>query len=327
MKLERGKRNSDEYGLMPAVKVLGVIALIITIYMVYRAYVSDQKLFSISLLALLAGLLFETLRIAGNWRKVMGIFIAAYFFSLLSLLPGRREKSYVFENHLQAMPYALIIFFSLLFIGFYKDKITAKLTEGITLLQSISSVYWVIDYGFLSFRNWFVIILLLLVFLFSVFSLVNALTTIRLSTPVQLTLSIWSTIIMLTLGVDNIIHLYNHPDPENAVHFSEGFYTGLQYFLLGVSAVYVLQNFLLLAAFIPGRNSRYSGAFRENKQEHIARYSEEQVTALHALFCMAYAGTLYWLNYTYDLLPRNTMIWLVFFSFTLLTQTGRLSRL
>jgi hypothetical protein len=266
---------------------------------------------------LFSGLLFESFRVSDNWKTVIAIFVGSYFFSLLSFLPGKQEKYYNFEDHIQNWPYFLLFFFALAFAIFHKDRVTAKLTEGITLLLSASFIYWTIDYGFTNYNNWFAILLLSIAFLFTAFSILNALTNLRLSKGVRLTLSIWSTIILFAFAIDNIIRVFSNPDIEIS-YISDGLYIGLQYFLLGVSAVYIMQNYMLLAAFLPSKSGNYRNDLKENKKDHIDRYSDQQVSTGHSVFCILYAGTLYWLNYTYQILPRHTMIWLVIMAFPLI---------
>jgi hypothetical protein len=313
----RTKRKSAGFDLTPVVAIIGIIGLTLTIYIAYRTSLSDRKLFSISLLALFGGLLFESFRISDSWKTVIAIFIGSYFFSLLSFLPGKREQHYNFENHIQNWPYFLLFFFALAFAIFHKDRVTAKLTEGITLLLSLSFIYWTIDYGFTNYHNWFAISLLSITFLFTAFSILNALTNLHLSKGVRLTLSIWSTIILLAFAIDNIIRVFSNPDIESK-YISDGLYIGLQYFLLGVSAVYIMQNYILLSAFLPSKHGNYRNDLRENKKDHIDRYSDQQVSIGHSFFCIGYTGTIYWLNYTYQILPRHTMIWLVIVTFPLI---------
>jgi hypothetical protein len=311
------KRKSAGLDLTPVVAIIGVIGLALTIYITYRTSLSDRKLFSISLLALFGGLLFESFRVSDNRKSVIAIFVGSYFFSLISFLPGKREQHYNFENHIQNWPYFLLFFFALAFAVFHKDRVTAKLTEGITLLLSLSFIYWTIDYGFTNYQNWFAISLLSITFLFSVFSILNALTNLHLSKGVRLTLSIWSTIILFAFAIDNIIRVFSNPDIEST-YLSDGLYIGLQYFLLGVSAVYIMQNCILLSAFLPSKNGNYRNDLRENTKDHIDRYSDQQVSIGHSLFCILYAVTIYWVNYTYQILPRHTMIWLVIVTFPLI---------
>jgi hypothetical protein len=311
----KAKKKSTGFDLTPFVIVVGILGIVLTICIGYRAAISDRKLFSVSLIALFGGLLFESFRIADNWKNVVYQFIGTYFFSLLCFLPGKNERNYNLENHIKFWPYYFLFFFALYFAIFNKDKVTAKLTEGVTLLLSISIIYWSIDYGFVNYHNWFTITLVAIAFIFCAFSILNALTTIQLTKTVRLTLSIWSSIIMFAFAIDNIIRVFKSQDIESTEHLSQGIYIGLQYFLLGVSAVYIMQNFILLTGFLPSKNGNYRRDLQENKKAHINRFSDKQVLVGHSLFCILYASTFYVLNYKYQILPRHTMIWLVFFTF------------
>jgi hypothetical protein len=312
------KIKSAGFNLTPFVLVLALIALVLTIYIGYKASISSRKLFSISLLALFGGLLFESFRISDNWKNVIYIFIGTYCFSLISFLPGKREYNYNLENHIEMWPYVFIFFFSLAFALFNKNKVTLKLTEGITLLQSISLIYWAIDYGFTNYYNWASIILLSIGFIFSAFSFLHAFTYIKLTKTTRLTLSIWSSVIMLSFALDNIIRVFSNQDIESSKYLSLGLYIGLQYFLLGVSAVYIMQNFILLTEFLPSKNGNYRDDLKENKKAHIDRFADKQVLIKHSFFCILYASIIYVVNYKYQILPRHSTIWLVFLTFPLL---------
>lgn len=300
--------------------LLGGVSLGLTLYIGYRASVNGINLFSVSLLALFAGLFFESFRVSKDRITLLSIFMTAYLFSFFSFLPGKNESYYNFDSRIEIWPYVLIFFFALGFVLFHKDKVTAKLTEGLTLLQSLSLVYWTLDYGFTDYENGFTLSLLAPVFLFTAFALLNALTYFHLSATTRLALSIGSSIIMLAFAIDNILRVFNHPEIESVSFLSEGFFIGLQYFLLGVSAVYVMQNVLLLIAFLPRKNESYRDVLDEAQKEHLDRYSDQQVFAGHSLLCILYAVLFYGLNYRYQLLPRHTMIWFVFLTFPLLLQ-------
>lgn len=320
------KRKSAGFDLTPIVIIFGVLGFVLTIYIGYRASISERKLFSVSLIALFAGLLFESFRVSDSWKTVIFIFIGAYCFSLFSFLPGKREHNYNFENHIEFWPYYFIFIFALFFAIFNKDKVTARLTEGITLLQSISLIYWTIDYGFTNYHNWFSITILTITFILSAFSILNALTYIQLTKTIRLTLSIWSSIIMFAFAIDNIIRVFSNQDIENSQYLSQGLYIGLQYFLLGVSAVYIMQNFILLTEFLPSKNGNYKRDLKENKKNHIDRFSDKQVLIIHSLLCILFATTLYYLNFKYQILPRHTMIWLVFLTFPIIVYlTNRIN--
>jgi hypothetical protein len=308
------RKKSARFDLMTIVIVIGVIGLILTLYIGYRASISDRKIFSVSLLALFAGLLFESIRVSGSWKTVAGIFAGTYLFSLTAFLPGKREEVYNFENHIEMWPYFFLLIFAIFFGIAYKDRVTAKLTEGVTLLLSLSLVYWTVDYGFTNYHNWFAYSLVTISFSMTVFSIINALTNLHLSRTTRLTLSVWSTVIMFAFAVDNIFRVFDNPDIEST-YFSYGLYIGLQFCLLGVSAVYVMQNYMLLAAFLPSKNGNYRRDLKENKKDHIDRFSDEQVFTGHSILCILYTVTFYGLNYKYQVLPRHTMIWIVFLTF------------
>lgn len=300
--------------------ILGIAAIALTIYFGYRASLSERKLFSVSLIALFGGLLYEIFRVSKSWENIVPVFLGSYFFSLIAFSPGKREYVYILENHIQNWPYVFIFFFAIMYAGFYKDTLTVRLTEGMTLLLSISLIYWFIDYGFSNFYNWFVITLMSLAFLLSTFSIINAFTTIKLTKSNRLTLSIWSSIVMFAFAIDNVIRVFNNQDIETTKYLSQQIYIGLQYFLLGVSAIYIVRNYVLLEAFIPNRNGDYINDVKENIKDHIERYSDMQVNFWDSMFCVLYAGTIYVLNYNYHILPRHTMIWLVFVTFPLILE-------
>ena len=205
--------------------------------------------------------------------------------------------------------------------AFNKEKTTAKVTEGITLIQSLSLIYLIIDYNLKDSENWFLKIILVIAILFSLFSIFHSLTYLKLSKTVRLTLSVWSTIIMFAFAIINIYNVYQNEEIENSKYISQGLYIVLQYFLLGVSAIYIAQNYMLLVGFLPSRNGNYKNELTENKKDHLERFSENQVNIKDSIFCILYAIIIYGLNFKYNFLPSLTMIWLVFFTFPLILNT------
>jgi hypothetical protein len=212
-----------------------------------------------------------------------------------------------------------------------EDRVTPQLTEGITLLQSMAVVYWVIDFGLLSTDSVRLRILMLVGLMFSLYSLFHALTHAVLSRAARLTLSIWSSVIMLLFAVDNIYAVHQNKQIEQVADLSQGLHIGLEFFLLGVSAIYVVQNALMLFRFLPASgkffNKEYLAELQQLKEAHVKRYSEQQVHALDSLFCVVVSGTAFALNYYYRILPKNLAIWTVFVSFPLILACyARLSR-
>ncbi len=234
--------------------VIGLLGLALTTYVAMRIEESGRRLIPISVIAIIAGVLFEGRRLSDKWSTLLLTALGSFIFSFLVFLPGRGEHDYNFENHIEMWPYWFVIIFAIGSIALHGKKVTPKLTEGITLLQSIAVVYWVVDHGFLASSNLIFKSLMVIGLLFSLYSAFHAFTYTILSRSIRLTLSIWSTLIMVLFAYDNIYRVYQNEKIENTTELIQGIYIGLQFFLLGVCCIYMVQSFLMLMGFLPGRD-------------------------------------------------------------------------
>jgi len=318
------ERNKNVGGnpLSRGAVILGVLGIGLTIYLGYLVSKSTHSIFSMSMLAIFAGLLFESFRIYDKWKHVVYTFIGAFLLSILISVPknGRYD-----EDTMTIWPYIFIFCFSIITAIVNQEKVTAKLTEGITLVQSISMIYWILDYGLFRTDHWIFILILIFVIVFSAFSIFHAFTLFELSKSARLTLSIWSAIIMVVFAVDNILMVYQNGDIESSENFALGFLSGVEYFLLGVSSIYLTQDIILIMGFIPGKNGNYRQDLADLKKNHITRYSKYQFDIGQSLICLTYAIALYGLNYKFGFLPRYTMIWVVFLLFPLVLKMMQIS--
>ncbi|RXM53578.1 hypothetical protein BOQ64_04295 [Chryseobacterium sp. CH25] len=108
---------------------------------------------------------------------------------------------------------------------------------------------------------------------------------VKLSKLNRLILSIWSTIIVFVIGVDNFIDLMNYGS-FNHHGFSDTFKMAIQYFLFGMSSIYLVQNFFLLLLLVPSKEDKDDILFYENIRDHYGRYSESQVKRLFSIFAL-----------------------------------------
>lgn len=303
---------------------LALIIIGISAYAFFRIYSSERKLIPISVVAIIAGVMFEGRRLSEKWSTFLWTTLGAFVFSFLCFLPDKRETNYNLENHLEIWPYWYAIIFAIFSICANYDKVIPRLTEGITLLQSIAIIYWVIDYGFLSTGSVILQSLMVIGLLYSIFALLHAFTYSNLSRTNRLALSIWSSLIMLLFALDNIYRVYQNEEIEYAINNTNAFYIGLQFFLLGASSIYIIQNALMIFGFLPGKGSFFNSAyFREInqlKEDHVQRYSDDQVYIGHSIICLIFAVTVFGLNYYYQILPRHIAIWFVFITFPLLLR-------
>ena len=244
--------------IQKALKLVAILMLFLIVYLGYRVHASGRRLIPISVLAVIAGVLFEGKRLSGKWTPFLWIAMGSFVFSMLAFLPAKSETSYNFENHIQMFPYWFIILFAIFSIIFYRDKVVPKLTEGITLLQSMAILYWITDYGLLSSTSILLKAIIGVGLLFSFYAVLNAFTHIRLSPTNRLILSVWSSVVMLLFAIENVYGVLQNEQIENTAGLTDGFYIGLQFFLLGVSCIYIIQNVIMVMGFLPGKKTFFN---------------------------------------------------------------------
>jgi hypothetical protein len=293
---------------------IGALALLL-LFIYFRANTPGNHLIPVSVVAIIAGVFLEGVLISTNIWQFVQMFVLSFAGSFIAFIPGKREHYYDAEKHIRWWPYYFIAIFAIVIITLHKKKIIRQLTEGVTLLQSAAVLYWICNYGFLAVPA---IITVPFVVPFLLYALYHAFTYKPLSPGARLSLSIWSSFIMLFFAADHIYRVCQNNSIENSSLLS-GYYIGLQYFLLGVSLIYSLQNLIMLMGFIPGKNrffnEKYFEDLRELKQDHIDRYSDEQVHIHHAAYCLLFAYFAFGLNYYFDVLPAHMAIWIVFLVF------------
>lgn len=309
------KRKSAGINLMPFFVCLSVFAIAFTLFIIYKITISERRFFSISLIALLSGVLIESYRVSKNWKIVFFKFIGAYVLSFIAFIPGKREINYEIDSHIEYWFYTIVVAYIIISTIFLSDKITQKLSEGVTLILSLSLIYWVLDYGFINIDFIIVKVFLVIGLLFAIYSVFHSLLYITLTRTSRLVLSVWSSIIILAFAVDNIFRVFTNKNIEDSEYFTEGIYIGIQYFLLGISAIYILQNYFFLTDLLPSKNGNYKKDLILAKKAHIKRFSDSQVSKRNSFICILYCFCFYFFNSYYDLLPRHTMIWLVIFTF------------
>lgn len=313
------KNKSFSLDFIAIAALIGILLLSLTFYFIKKNNESDKSLIPISAVALILGLIYEYKKICEKWHLVILNTIVSYVLSFLAFLPGKREQPYILENHIEAWPYVFCFIFIFICIIFYSKKSTQNLTEGITLLQSTAIIYYVLDIELINQNNIYVIVLMCVGILYSLISIFHAFSYSELTKKVRFNLSIWSSLIMAIFACDNIYRTFTGGQIETSQQFYQAVLIFGQYFLLGVSSIYIVQNFFMLFGFLPGKgsffNKKYFNELKELKKEHISRYSSEQIKKSHALLCIIITSFFFFLNFKFNFMPRNTIIWLVFVLF------------
>jgi hypothetical protein len=282
--------------------LIGGFSLLFLIYIFSRMIKSDRNLLSLNLIPLILGIIFENRRLSTDWKIILLKLVKAIPWSFLAFIPY--QTPYNFENNIEIWPFVFLLSFVVISISYYEELAMVKLTEGVTFLQAISLLYWVFDEIFHNHKSIAPITLIFAIFMFS-YSTFHAFTHYSLNRKTRLNLSVSTSVIIFIFAIDHLIRVYKNTQTQSVSIFLNF----LQYFLLGVSSLYIIMNILTLLGYI-ARLSNKRSALRELDRLHIDRYSSKQVSVSDALVCLLFCGTVYYLNFSYRFIPAHTAIWL-----------------
>lgn len=310
-------KRKKEASIPPSLLVIGLLLFALVGYLCYRWHTSDSGLLPLSVVALIVGVIFESSRLSDKWSTVFYIALGALAISMTGFIPFKQEHGYDINKHIEFWQYLFIACYIVISVVVHEDKIIPKLTEGLTLMQSVALIYWVIDKHIYETAGPFVTVLMVIGLLFSLFTVFNAFTHFALSELTRLILSIWSSIIMVLFAADCILRVLDSGTIEATSSLNDGLYIALSYFLLGVSAIYMAHNLYMLFGLLPGKGRGWSN-IADVLERHVKRYSDSQVKVLYSFLCVALTGTAFYLNHHFQLLPRHLAVWIVFIVFPLI---------
>ena len=120
--------------------------------------------------------------------------------------------------------------------------------------------------------------------------------------------------IMIIFATEHIFSVFNSQNIEDTDAVNGSILT-LEYFILGISSMYILQNFLMVTEYLPSRNRFYDKTHMKDikamNKTHIERYSEKQVMKFDSSLCLLYCSSFYFINYKYQIIHRQTAIWII----------------
>jgi len=296
--------------------ICGGFTLIFLGYISYLLTQTDYKLLPYLTIPLIIGLILENRRLNSDWKTLIlklmiSIILASTVITFMSL------DSSSISNQIKDWPYLLIFFFALISAIYHDKKVTSKITEGVTLLQSISIIYWIINSNYIEFSNIFESLVLVIGLIFCSISFFYAFSYKALTPRIRLFLSVWSSIIMMIFSFVYIYRVYNFHD-FTGDYLTDFIINIIQYFFLGISLIYIIQNGRMLAVYIPSKHSFFDKDHikridRMNKL-HIWRYSKKQVKIKDSFLTLLFTLLVFTTNYLFNLIPSLTLIWIVFWS-------------
>lgn len=282
------------------------VMLSVIVFLFNKVYATDKKITHFYFLPLLLGLVFELKRIANKWSTVIITTIISFFLSFLAFSHSKTEKVYSPDAHVQMWPYFFLMFFVVVaFFAYVFSEEVKEITEGITLLFTIAINYWILANGYWNTGTFLIKSLIVINWIASIFTIYHSVTYHSLGKVNRVLLSLWYAITGLVLAAGNCYQLYQLRNVVMVTTSAESWLLFFQYFLLGVSGIYIVQNLLLVAAyFFP-----VQGIITEAHSVHLRRFSKEQVYVVDASIVIILSVSLFALNYIYEFVPVNFIIW------------------
>ncbi len=322
------KKRTTREKIWLAVAVVGtIVTWTVTGSIVFKSFHLEKSPLSLAMIPLLLGLGVEHLRLGTKFKNLFYIVTASLLLSFMAFMPNTEAVSDPFYNNALFWPFLFLFFFLIISMIFHDQKLVPKITEGITLIQSVAIIYWIGEFIQFPLEKNLLYIPILLALLFVLYSFIHAFSYIKLSRTSRLVLSIWSSLIMVILAADNVYQIF-HQDLDLSADISVILYVCLSYFLLGVSLMYMLRNAYLLMDFLPQRGANRKQRKKDRKELkdlHVKRFSREQVNVVHSLIVLVLIASWFLLNHHYQLLPRNLAIWIAFLLFPFLNMVYALT--
>jgi len=279
-------------------------------YALYEAYIHSFTLAFICSIILLAGLIFEFKSICRSWDRVLITGAIALGVSWIAFLP---IDFIGIQGCLRIWPFIICCAFGIATIWSYSGRSQIKLTEGITFMQCLALVYWMIEVLSGSSLDKPKYLIIGIVLITSAFAAFHAFTYTELTRKTRFILSFWSAAIMTFFASLNIYAVYQMQRESEGADIVV---TLLQHLFLGISSVYIVQNIYLIVGYFPFEDFKELKHYRKNRRKlttlHISRFSDKQVRLKKVFICFAICSSMFGANYFVDIVPPNLAIWFAF---------------
>jgi uncharacterized membrane protein YqjE len=306
------------------------IVFSIILAIVLYAYLYKGKELPLGMFALIVGLIYKTNKLNENASVTFGIVCVALLFSFLGLVPSAKEVSYVFSDRLMKIPIYFVFIYGIFSIAFNYEKLFAKIDEGIVFMQSLAIIYFIWEMKKIAFSHVILISLSVLALIGCCYSIYHAFSLKEHTSKSRLRLSIWS---MIVYGFFAVIYLidfvFMHKDASDILTINSLLII-IQYFLLGISTMYIMHNFVMIISFLPGKttffNKEYFKDLKQQRKLHINRFVVDQQNISVSIFSLVYAIILFGGNYIYKIVRPELIIWILFFTFPIVYSGYRFLR-
>jgi hypothetical protein len=255
--------------------------------------------------AFMMGMFTELVLLAESPKEAGIIAALPLFLIAFSFLLGR--------DAISQWPLAYAVTLLIVIIGRFHRELTPRIGEGYALLASLAFLAWMLDRWVSGSGG---PIPLAIAVIPVVFTLVLALTSIRLTRATRLVMSLWTGLVVGLLSIryyQAVVDLGAVEDRIGRGDWGDAISTFLEFLLLGASGLVLARNLMMLLIYLPGRTRFFNQKYREDAaeatREHIARFSTEQVAPPQTVAAVLIAAALLVLQGILHLVPINFVIW------------------
>lgn len=280
------------------------------------SYYSKGNVLPLGMLALISGFIYTSNKVNENAWITLSVVFISLLFSLLALIPSSESTNYIFDQRVMKVPLYFIFIYGFFTVVFNYEKLMPKIHEGISFMQSLAIIYFIFEMKYYK-DSAFIFIPIVIAVLFSCYSIYHAFVSKKHTKLSRFILSIWSMIVYVFFAIIYLLDFIYLRIDSSEILSVNSLLIIIQYFLLGISMMYIFHHFVMIFSFFPSRETgkEYLNGIKNQRKLHIKRYDPIQQTHSISIITLVYALLLFSLNHFTKLVRPTLIIWFLFFTF------------
>jgi hypothetical protein len=275
-------------------KWLLLFCLIVTAFIAYKVFQTERTLISLSTIALMLGLVFESLRLGGFRKEIMRELLLAYACSFIVFIPMRFEE-YGLMSRISTWPAVFIGAYVIFSVILFKDRIIPKINLTHTFVCLLAFVYYAYEWDWFWDESWLYRCLAFSGLLSTLFVLFLSLRKGVLTQRIRLMLSVFSALLMIFFAAEFAIELFVSTKYAREITWLEKLDLFFPYFVLGMGLVYTMQNIYLIIDFNYFGDGDHVEHARSVATVHLNRYDPVKPILLRFLAIVSLVLAVFWL--------------------------------
>jgi hypothetical protein len=300
-------------------RVLLFFCTLVTGYIIYHIFQTERTLISWATMAMMIGLIFESMRLGSFSKKIIFELLLAYAASFIVFIPMSIDE-YNFVSRIATWPAVFFGAYALTSMVLFRDRIIPKINMTYTAVCLLAFVYYVYEWNWFFDDYWLFQGLAFLAMGIALFVLVLSMQPGVLSQRIRLMLSVFSALLMVFFAAEFAIELYTSTLYAREVSWLEKLNLFVPYFVLGMGLVYTLQNIFLIIDFNYWGDGDHVQHARSVAELHLKRYDPMKPSLFRLLATLALVTGVLSLNHIFDFVAKQTAVWIVLILVTTLDQ-------